>query len=271
MLCSFGAKAQTDLKFDKFLVDCEDKWIAIQIDSLQYYYGYVYMDNSAGLTFSLDGAFSINSASNYVKMKVNKLKVRIAPNKVMAAEIPKDRYKELAIIPVPDWLKLYRTDDQNIDRLFRWGHTYNKWGNAEKALKFLKMVKSKDKKYPGLDREFYYAYNGKKRELLASFYLGEALADVSEARQTNCELYKSLVFKQTNANELKQAEEMYYYAIKECTDETAKADMAYNIAFKYYKLLNKEKLQQWKNEVFRWIVPNDSYAERVEKMMSSLN
>ncbi|WP_231426648.1 MULTISPECIES: hypothetical protein [Pedobacter] len=268
---SLNVKAQIDLKFDKLFLDCEDKWVAVPIDSTQYYYGYVYLDNSAGLTFYLDGAFSINSASNYVKMKVKKIKVRIAPNKLLAAEIPADRFKELGITPTPEWLKLYKTDDQNVDRLFRLGQTYNKWGDAAKALKYLKQTKSKDKKYPGLDREFYYAYNGKKRELIASFYLGEALADVSEARQTNCELYKSLVFKQTNANELKQAEDMYYYAIKECTDETAKADMAYNIAFKYYKLMNKDKLKHWQNEVFRWIVPNDSYAERVEKMTASLN
>jgi len=271
LLLNFSAKAQTDLKFDKPLLDCENKWIAIALDSNQYYYGFVYLDNSAGLTFYLDGAFLINSASNYVKMKVKKLKVRIVPNKVMAAEIPQDRYQELGISPTPDWLKLYKTDDQNVDRLFRLGHTYNKWGDPVKALKYLKQVRSKDKKYPGLDREFYFAYNGRKKELLANFYLGEALADLSEARQTNCELYKSLVFKQTNANELKQAEEMYYYAIKECTDETAKADMAYNIAFKYYKILNKDKLNHWRNEVLRWIVPNDSYAEKINKMSESLN
>ncbi|AZI24913.1 hypothetical protein EA772_05960 [Pedobacter sp. G11] len=272
VLCSIGVKAQTDLKFDKLLIDCEDKWVAVKAeDSIHYYFGFIYLDNSAGLTFNLEGTFRIDSLSRYIARKNKNMKLRLAPNKVVVAEIPASRLAELKVLAKPDWLSRFRTDDQNADRLFRWGSTYNRWGDAKKALKFLKQARSKDRNYPGLDREFFWAYNGQKQEVLANLYLGEALADVSEGRQTNCELYKSLVFKQTNSNQLKQAEEMYYYAIKECIDETAKADMAFNIAFQYYKLMNKEKLKQWENEVTRWIVPNESYSEKVKKMSTALN
>ena len=271
VLCSIGVKAQTDLKFEKRLVDCEDKWIAVKIDSVNYYYGFVYLDNSAGMTFSLEGIFVIDESQKFISRKNKRKIVRLLPNKVMTAIIAPQRYQELGVPDQPEWLKKFRTDDENADRLFRLGSTYNMWGDHVKALKFLKQARSKDRKYPGLDREFFWAYNGKKQEVLANLYLGEALADVSEERQTNCELYKSLIFKQTNANELKQAEEMYYYAIKECTDETAKADMAYNIAFQYYKLMNKTKLKQWQDEVIRWIVPNGTYIEKVERMSASLN
>ena len=271
VLCSIGVKAQTYLKFEKRLVDCEDQWIAVKVDSVNYYYGFVYLDNSAGMTFSLEGIFVIDESKKFISRKNRRKIVRLLPNKVIVAVIAPQRYQELGIPDKPEWLKKFRTDDENADRLFRLGSTYNMWGDHVKALKFLKQARSKDRKYPGLDREFFWAYNGKKQEVLANLYLGEALANVSEERQTSCELYKSLIFKQTNANELKQAEEMYYYAIKECTDETAKADMAYNIAFQYYKLMNKTKLKQWQDEVVRWIVPNGSYVEKVEKMSASLN
>jgi len=273
VLYSLGVKAQSDLKFDQRLLDCEDKWIAVPAgDSINYYYGFVYLDNSAGLTFNLEGTFSIDISSRYLAKKERTKMIRLgSPSKVLAAIIPNNRFSEIGVSEKPDWLALYRTDDSNVDRLFRLGSMYNAWGDTKKALTYLNKVKKIDRKYPGLNKEYYYAYNGEKRQTLTEFYLYEAIADLSAARQTNCELYKSLVFKQTNSNQLKQAEEMYYYALKECVDETAKADMAYNIAFQYYKLMNKDKLKHWENEVKRWIVPNESYVEKVQKMIATLN
>lgn len=271
LLCAFGARAQSDLKFDQKLLTCESKWVAIPSrDSTFFYYGFVYLDNSAGLTINLQGTFSTQEGK-FVASKMNDRKLRLGVSTVAVAIIPSNYFDKLEVKEKPEWLARFYKGENDVDRLFSLASTYNLWGNAAQALIYLNRVKKIYKDYPGLNREYYYAYNGKKRKALAEFYLGEALFDVDDSRQTNCDRYKMQVFNLTSANQLKQAEEMYFYAIKECMDETAKADMAFNIAFQYYKLMNKEKLKSWEHEVTRWIVPDNSYTEKFNKMMKLLN
>jgi len=271
LLCAMGARAQSDLNFDQKLLNCENKWVAITtIDSARYYFGFVYLDNSAGLTIHLEGTFT-SRASTYIPEKSKPSKLRLGASTVLVAIIPNAKLADLNVPEKPEWLSYFYVGENDVDRLFRLGCTYNLWGDVAQALSYLNRVKKIDKNYPGLNREYYYAYNGKKRKALAAFYLGEALYDVDEGRQTNCDRYKALVFKQTNANEIKQAEDLYFYAIKECVDESAKADMAFNIAFQYYKLMNKTQLQKWEREVLRWIVPDEPYTEKFSKMKKMLN
>lgn len=60
-LISIGINAQNALKFDKSNIQCEDKWVAYQMnkDSI-YNFGFIYVDNQAGLTLNYEGDFKID-------------------------------------------------------------------------------------------------------------------------------------------------------------------------------------------------------------------
>ncbi|SEQ78641.1 hypothetical protein [Pedobacter rhizosphaerae] len=55
LLYATTINAQNGFKFDQRMLDCENKWIVASTDS-SYAYGFVYLDNSAGLTLSVEGS-----------------------------------------------------------------------------------------------------------------------------------------------------------------------------------------------------------------------
>lgn len=69
---------------------------------------------------------------------------------------------------------------------------------------------------------------------------------------------------------MREAQLTYIDAIRNCDDETAKADMAYNIAYQYYIIADVKKFNIWSNEVKRWIVKDNNYLGKIEKMQAML-
>ena len=267
LLCTFGAKAQYGLKFDKQLLDCEDSWVALSTEH-GYAYGFVYLDNSAGLTLLLNGSFNIAENNTYVPVDTAKTVIRVLLKVANAALIPREKYDELHIPEVPSWLSFYRTTDKNVDRIFRLGYTYNRWNEPNKALEYLDAVRKIDHKYPGLDGEYELAYRRQEKFSKSERYLHRRLE--ATPHEINWDRRKNDIFTLTKANEMKKAEEIYTHALRACNDEMIKADMAYNIAFQYYKMKDKTKFKHWRNEVNRWVIPMDIYTDKMKMMAAKL-
>src|SRR5258707_731198 len=115
--CATTLQAQTVLKFDKLFVESEDQWVAFQKgkDST-YSYGFIYIDAQAGLTFNYEGKFTISNDGVFIPQKLDStsLKARLQPNNVRVAFIPANKFGELQITAIPDWLKYYKTDTASV-------------------------------------------------------------------------------------------------------------------------------------------------------------
>ena len=108
-------KAQNILKFDKANYQCEDKWVAYQMDKdSTYTFGFIYIDATAGLTLNYEGNFKIDKTGKFNRIKqdsireVGFMKVRLEPNRVAIAEIPESKFTELEIEKTPKWLAIYK-------------------------------------------------------------------------------------------------------------------------------------------------------------------
>jgi len=265
--CALNSYAQTELKFNQKIIDCEDRWIALPTEN-GYAYGFVYLDNSAGLTLLLNGSFTISENNTYVSADTGKKIIRIMLNVEKAALIPKEKFSELHIQEVPAWLAFYRTTNKNIDRLYRLGYVYNRWNEQAKALEYFDEVKKKDRKYPGLDGEYELAYRRQEKFDESERYFYRRLRITPH--NTDWNKCKNEIYFLTKANEMIKAESVYTQALRSCADETIKADMAYNIAFQYYKLKDKTKFMHWQNEVNRWVIPEDIYTDKMNMMATKL-
>ena len=70
-LVANSLEAQTFLKFDNRLVDCEDRWVAFQMNQdSTYNYGFIYFDSQAGLTLNSEGHFSISQSGQLLPEKI---------------------------------------------------------------------------------------------------------------------------------------------------------------------------------------------------------
>lgn len=163
---SSGLAAQTTLKFDQHMINCKDKWVVYppNRDSL-YPFGFIYLDQQAGLTLNYEGSFKILPTGEFQRNKTDTIdfKVRLEPNNKLVALVPAEKYKALNIPIVPEWLKNYQGDTNAANNLFALGYMYNLWGDSYKALTYLNKVKEQDPSHKGLNIEMAYAYNALQR------------------------------------------------------------------------------------------------------------
>lgn len=261
--------AQTNLKFDKKYVQCEDKWIAKQMNNdSTYVFGFIYIDEQAGLTVNYEGKFKIIN-NVFVRQKEDTLsfKVRLEPNNVTAiAEIPEERVKELGIEKYPEWLKYYKENENSIERLYRWGFLYNSWNECEKALVYLEKAQKIDPHFKGLEFELAYAYNATEQYYKAISILQEAI----KMAPKECYLYKELSYSEVQSGNLDNAVEAYKAAIKVCTEKDIKAEMAINIAQEYYFIKDTSNFEIWRKKTLKWATRGDKFWTQIEKLEHEL-
>ena len=56
-------------------------------------------------------------------------------------------------------MKFYKTEDDKVAKLYRWGYLYNEWNESEKALTFLEKADKIDCKFKGLQTELAFSYS----------------------------------------------------------------------------------------------------------------
>jgi tetratricopeptide (TPR) repeat protein len=248
--------AQNDdivLRFDKKYIQCENKWIAIVNKDTTLTYGFVYIDTQAGLTLDVAGSFKIVKNVFVPTPRENSsMKVRIPVNNNRIAIIPSARFKELGVLEEPEWLKNYKSDATLGERNYRIGFIYNEWNECATALTYLEKAKAIEPNFKGLKAEFAFAYNALKQYDKAVVVLKEALNE----SKGDCYLHKELVYAQMNLGMAEEAKASAIKGIADCNDGLLKGEMAYNIAYQYYKLKDKVQFQTWASETAKWIKPD---------------
>ena len=262
--------AQTLLKFDKRFVQSEDKWVAFQKDKdSSHSYGFIYIDAQAGLTLNYEGTFKITPTGEFIPKKLDSanMKVRLKPNNVLVAFIPENKFQELKIDAIPEWLKFYKTDTNSVARLYRWGYMYNGWNECAKALTFLEKAETIDPNYKGLAVELAYSYNCLGQYDNAISVLQTALKNNPTDAYTN----KELVYAQIKSGQLDKASESCKNAIAICTDQKYNGENCYNLLHEYYLKKDKENFSLWLSETQKWNVANDKLMKSIEVMKNEIN
>ena len=273
MIVTASIQAQNDLNFDKKSVQCEDKWVTFKMnkDSI-YTFGFIYIDQQAGLTFRYEGDFKIDLDGKFIKQKIeqslenNPLIVRLKPNISQISEIPESRFIELAIEKTPSWLAIYKEGEDTIERLFKWGYMYNGWSECEKALSFLLKAEKINPNYEGLQTELAYSYNHLGQYKNAEKALKEAL----KISPKDCYTLKELAYCYRHQENLIKSEEVYKNMVKVCSEKKYIQETAYNLAYKYFELKNSKEFKRWSEEVIKWSDEENIYTKNVQLMKTQL-
>ena len=273
-LFSISLNAQNALKFDKRNVQCEDKWIAYQIDKdSTYTFGFIYIDSQAGLTLNYEGKFKIDNKGKFnrieseTKKEIGFMKVRLQPNNTPIAEIPESKFKELSIQKTPNWLTSYKTDENSVGRLYRWGYMYNGWNECEKALTFLEKAEKIDSNFKGLQTELAFSYNALEKFDKAEISLKKAIAN----NPNDCYTYKELAYTYTKLINFKKVAETYSEMSKICTEQSFVQETAHNLAYEYFKIKDKTNFKKWKIEAEKWSKTENQYTKNLSQMETELN
>lgn len=245
ILISAFCFAQDNLNFDKKFTQSEDKWVAFPADSTgSHSFGFIYIDAEAGLTLEYQGSFTIDDDGKFVLKKKEmegSMKYRLEPNNVLVAVIPNSHFDELEISEFPDWLKHYKEDENTIERLYKWGYTYNGWGECEKALEFLKKAEAINADFKGLRVELGFSYNCLKDHQKAIVVLKEAVKSDPNDAYAN----KELLYSQIHNNQFNDAILTYERIIRDVSDKTYNAENAFNILGVYYQQKDVKKFNEW--------------------------
>jgi tetratricopeptide (TPR) repeat protein len=269
VLLTTTLNAQTILNFDKRFVQSEDKWVAFKPDKdSSYTYGFIYVDEVAGLTFNYEGTFRILKNGEFVPKKLDSagIKVRLTPNNVLIAFIPDSKFTELKINGTPEWLKHYKTDTNSVARLYRWGYMYNGWAECAKALTYLQRAQKIDPGYKGLSVELAYSYNCLGRYDDAISVLKSALKTNPDDAYTN----KELVFAQIKSGRLEDAATSCKQAIADCTDQKYNGENCYNLLHTYYERKDKKNFNLWLKETKKWNAGNEPLMKSILVMESNI-
>lgn len=266
---SLTLSAQTTLQFDKINVQCEDKWIAYQMNKDSTYdFGFIYIDAQAGLTLNYEGKFKlINNIFVRQKEDMPSFKVRLEPNRIAIAEIPEERFKELGIQKFPEWLKYYKENENSIDRLYRWGYMYNGWDECAKALTYLEKAEKINPNYKGLEVELAYSYNclGQYDKAIL------ALENVLNSNPTDSYVNKELIYAQIKSGQLDKAAESCKKALKICSDKTYNGENYYNILQEFYLRKDKVNFNLWLSETKQLNSENAVMTQNIKMMEEEIS
>jgi tetratricopeptide (TPR) repeat protein len=275
VLFTLPLSAQNSLKFDKRNVECENKWVAFPMakDST-YSFGFIYIDYQAGLTLEFEGSFKIAANGTFTKsnnpkeQKVGFNKVRLKPNRTAIAEIPETKFKELGIIKEPEWLYIYKGDENSVSQMYRWGFLYNSWNEVAKGLTYLEKANKIDPDFKGLQTELAFSYNA-----LGNFDKAEkALIKAIKKDPKDCYTYKELAFTQTKLAQLDNVAATFQKMTTICDgDTTYLQETAYNLAYEYFKVKNKAKFDNWKAVTKKLAKSENQYTNNLDLMEADWN
>lgn len=262
--------AQTNLNFDKRFVQSEDKWVAFKPDKdSSYAYGFIYIDAQAGLTLNYEGTFKILPTGEFVPKKLDSanMKVRLQPNNVLVAFIPNNKFEELKISAIPDWLKYYKTDTNSIERLYRWGYMYNDWEECAKALTYLEKAEKINPKFKGLAVELSFSYNCLQQYDKAELILEEEV----KTNPSDAYVIKEYIYTLTKNNRIEKAVNQFETSLKALKDNQYNAENCYNILQCYYNQKDKTNFNKWYDILQKQPNENKMITKYADNMKADIN
>ena len=262
--------AQTSLNFDKRFVQSEDKWVAFKPDKdSAYAYGFIYIDAQAGLTLNYEGTFKVSPSGEFIPKKLDSanMKVRLEPNDILIAFIPDNKFDELKIEPIPQWLKYYKTDTNSVERLYRWGYMYNGWGECAKALTYLEKAEKLNPKFKGLAVELSFSYNCMKQYDKAELILEEEIKTNSADAYVN----KEYIYTLAKNNKVDKAANQFQTSLKTLKDNQYNAENCYNILQYYYTQRDKINFNKWYEILQKQPNENKMLTKYADNMKADIN
>ncbi len=273
-LITTNLHAQNVLKFDKRNVQCEDKWVAYQMtkDSI-YNFGFIYVDNQAGLTLDYQGDFKIDKKGVFKriekteKQKTASFKYRLQPNNIAIAEIPEEKFKELNIEKIPSWLAIYKIDENSMEYLYGRGFLYNGYQEFEKALTYLEKAEKKNPNYKGLQTELAFSYNA-----LGKFDKAEiALQKEVKNNPKDCYTLKELAYTYNHLEKRDKSIETFNKMVSDCGNKAYIQETAYNLAFRYFQLKDKPNFEKWDKEARKWSEEENQFTKNLKQLEVEIN
>ncbi len=262
--------AQTPLHFDKRYVESEDRWVAFKPDKDSiYHFGFIYIDEQAGLTLQHAGTFKILTSGAFVLTKKDTLsiKVRLEPNDVFVAFIPESKFQDLKISAVPDWLKYYKTDTNSVERLYRWGYMYNGWEECAKALTYLDRARKINPNFNGLAVELAFSYNCLKQYDKAEEILDEEI----KANPTDAYSNKEYIYTLAKNNKIDKAVNQFEASVVVLKDNRYNAENCYNILQYYFQKKDKTNFNKWYSKLKDQPNENSMITQYAENMKAEIN
>lgn len=269
-IISFQLKAQVELNFDKRFVECEDKWVAFQMnEDSTHNFGFIYIDAQAGLTLNSEGTFKAlrDGSLELNKLEGTNLKVRLQPNNVKVAIIPNELFSELDIPEIPEWLEIYKKDLNTVERQYRWGFMYNGWNECEKALPFLLKAREINPNLEGLTVEIAYSYNCLKEYSKAIELLEEEIIK----KPNDAYIVKEFIYSVTKTNDIEKAINQYEKSIEIIKNNPYNAENCFNILQFYYNQKDKKNVNKWYKELKKWPNENDQIDKYADLFKKELN
>lgn len=264
LLITISSSAQ--LKFDKSILDCEDKWVVFPEEYGGIYkYGFIYVDSETGLTFDYSGSLKIDPAGKIIafpKQEGYSMKVPLNPSKIQIALIPESNYEQLKISKIPDWLSSYKMKEGSIEQLYRWGSIYNAWGEYQKALDILEKAAKINSDYKGLDIQLAYSYNRLNQYKKAIEVLKKALI----ANPTDAFIYKEYIYALAKSQQLDAAISIYRNSLKVCTDTTYVPENAYYILEGFFYKYDRVHFDKWLAETEVVMSTNEQIKKIIAEM-----
>jgi len=230
LFSSFCFGQNQELKFTTKYYDAVDKWVAFRGDST-YTVGFIYIDEEAGFTFRFNA--TKDSASVFI--------FRLGEKTANVAILSDKEIELLGLPKIPDWLKVYKQNENESSYLVKMGYFYNHVGASHNAIKPLLKAYNKEPHFQGLEFELSYAYNATKDFDKAIAVLNKAI----ENDPKNFWFYRELGYTFINQNKLDDAEKTYLQGIVLSTNKPQKAEMAFNMAASYFRTKNKPKFEKW--------------------------
>lgn len=267
---SFGSSAQTNLNFDKRFVECEDRWVAFNMNKdSSYTFGFIYIDEEAGLTLNREGDFKFGADNvwHVEKLKETNIKVRLQPNNVKVAIIPESMFAQLQIEKEPAWLKFYKKDTNSVERLYKWGYMYNGWNECSKALSFLQRAKALNPTFDGLNVELAYSYNCLKDFKQAEIILEEELA----LHPTNAYVNKEYIYTISKTEHIEKAIQQYNSSLETIEDQTYNAENCFNIMQFYYTKRDVKNFNMWYKKLSKYKMTNELISDYAKRMYKEIN
>ena len=195
------------------------------------------------------------------------MKVRLKPNNVLVARIPENKFGELQISAVPEWLRFYKNDTNSVQRLYRWGYLYNGWGECARALTYLERAGKIDPKFKGLAVELAFSYN-----CLQQYERSEQILE-AEIKVNPADAYvnKEYVYTLVKSGKIDKAESQFEKTIVGLADKRFHAENSFNIMQYFFAKKNREKFLKWYDILLKQPNENKMIAQYADAMKSEMN
>jgi len=257
---------------DKEYYEAVDRWVMFpkQDSDSTYYYGFIYIDPQAGFTYQAGSEFKIDKDGKFVSGPIDQtknIKVRLPERWGLVGIIPNYRLEELGLPEYPDWLKFYKSDENDVSYMVSIGYFYNHVGACNTALDILNKAYSIEPHHKGLEFELSFAYNALGQYENAIPVLEKAI----DNNPNDFFFYRELGFSLCNINKPEDAETVYIKGIEICDNDPQKSEMAVNMAQAYFLSKNKTKFDEWYKITKKYVEKDSQIDQFIEMLMEKID